>query len=76
MFITSLLSDAVTISMVVTFWSTFIFQVNKMGQGKGVVSSFQLVLENTGSWSFLQVGAWESGGRSLLLVGAREFMDL
>jgi hypothetical protein len=43
-----------------------------MGQGKGVVASFWLVPENSGSWSFLQVGACKSGGRSLLLVGARE----
>jgi hypothetical protein len=43
-----------------------------MGQGKGVVASFWLVPENSGSWSFLQVGACKSGGHSLLLVGARE----
>jgi hypothetical protein len=32
-----------------------------MGQGKGVVASFWLVPENSGSWSFLQVGACKSG---------------
>jgi hypothetical protein len=33
-----------------------------MGQGKGVVASFWLEPKNTGSWSFLQVGACKSGG--------------
>jgi hypothetical protein len=47
-----------------------------MGQGKGVVASFRLVSENSGSWSFLQVGACKSGGHSLLLVGARELREL
>jgi hypothetical protein len=47
-----------------------------MGQGKGVISSFQLVLENIGSWIFLQVGACKLGGRSLLPVGAREYREL
>jgi hypothetical protein len=47
-----------------------------MGQGKGVVASFWLVSENSGSWCFLQVGACKSGGCSLLLVGARELREL
>jgi hypothetical protein len=29
-------------------WSTLIFQGDRMGQGKGVVSSFRLELENQG----------------------------
>jgi hypothetical protein len=56
MTVTGLLSEAMTISMVVTVWSTFIFQGDRMGQGKGVVFSFRLVSENIGSWSFLWVG--------------------
>jgi hypothetical protein len=47
----------VAVTMVVTVWSTFIFQGDEIVKGKGVVDSFQLVLEKTGSWSFLQVGA-------------------
>jgi hypothetical protein len=47
-----------------------------MGQGKGVVSSFQLELENIGSCNFLQVGTCKLGGRSLLPVGSREYMEL
>jgi hypothetical protein len=50
---------AVTVVVIVVLivWSTIIFQGNGMGQRKGVVASFRLVLENTGSWRFLQVGA-------------------
>jgi hypothetical protein len=47
-----------------------------MGQGKGVVASFWLVSENSGSWIFLQVGACKSWGCSLLSVGSREFREL
>jgi hypothetical protein len=36
----------VALFLVVTVWSTLIFQGDKMGQGKGVISSFWLVLEN------------------------------
>jgi hypothetical protein len=43
---------------------------------QGVIASFLLVLENTGSWCFLQVGACKSGGRSLLSVGAEEIMEV
>jgi hypothetical protein len=50
-------SDSGQVIVVVTVWSTLIFQGGRMGQGKGVVASFWLVPENTGSWSFLQVGA-------------------
>jgi hypothetical protein len=46
------------------------------GQGKGVVASFWLKLDNIGSWSFLQVGACKSMGWSLLPVGAGEFGEL
>jgi hypothetical protein len=35
-------------SLVVTSWSTFIFQGGRMGQGKEVVASFWLVPENQG----------------------------
>jgi hypothetical protein len=52
----------VTVTVVVDNWSKFIFQGSRMGQGKGVVVSFWLVSENSESWSFLQVGALESGG--------------
>jgi hypothetical protein len=73
----------VAVIVVVTVWSTLIFQGGRMGQGKGVVASFQLVPES-GSWSFLQKNILElpSGwslrirGCSLLLVGAREFREL
>jgi hypothetical protein len=34
-------------------WSTFIFQGGRMEEGKGIVSSFQLVSDNIGIWSFL-----------------------
>jgi hypothetical protein len=34
--------------VVVTSWSTFIFQGGRMGQGKEVVASFWLVPENQG----------------------------
>jgi hypothetical protein len=44
-------------------WSTLIFHGKKTRQGKVVVSTYRLVLEN-------------SGGCSLLLVGAREFREL
>jgi hypothetical protein len=37
------------IIVVVTFWSTLIFQGGGMWQGKGVLSSFQLVSDNIGS---------------------------
>jgi hypothetical protein len=47
----------VAVIVVVIVWSTLIFQGGRMGQGKGVVASFQLELENTGSWIFLQVGS-------------------
>jgi hypothetical protein len=51
----------VTVTMVVivvvTVWSTLIFQGSRMGKGKGVVASFRLVSKNSGSWSFLLVGA-------------------
>jgi hypothetical protein len=47
-----------------------------MRKGKEVVASFQLVPENTWIRTFLQVGAYTSGGRSLLLVGAREHKKL
>jgi hypothetical protein len=43
--------------LVVIVWSTLIFQGGRMGQEKGFATSFQLVSENTGSWSFLKVGA-------------------
>jgi hypothetical protein len=62
----------VVVIVVVTIYSTLIFQGGGMGQGKGVVASFQLVLEKSRSWSFLQVGSLKSGGCSLLLVGAIE----
>jgi hypothetical protein len=54
-----LVEVTVAVIVVVTVWSTLIFQGGRMGQGKGVVASFWLVslVENTGSWSFLQVGA-------------------
>jgi hypothetical protein len=55
--VTVTVTVTVAVIVVVTVWSTFIFQGGRMGQGKGVVASFWLVLENTGSWSFLQVGA-------------------
>jgi hypothetical protein len=38
----------VAVIVVVTGWSTFIFQGGRMGQGKGVVASFWLVSENQG----------------------------
>jgi hypothetical protein len=37
--------------------STLIFQGVKMGQGKEVVASFHLVIENSESWCLFQVGA-------------------
>jgi hypothetical protein len=46
-------SDCGSDSLVYTYISGW----TRMGQGKGVVASFWLVPENTGSWSFLQVGA-------------------
>jgi hypothetical protein len=39
----------------------------------GHIASFWLVSENSGSWCFLQVGAYKSGGWCLLPVGAGEF---
>jgi hypothetical protein len=47
-----------------------------MGQGNGVVASFQLVPKNSGSWCFLQVGSCKSGGWCLLLVGGGELLEL
>jgi hypothetical protein len=55
--LTVTVTEIVAVIVVVTIWSTLIFQGDRTGQGKGVVSSFRLVSENTGSWSFLQVGA-------------------
>jgi hypothetical protein len=55
---------------------SFIFLGGRKGKGKGVGASFQLVLENLGSWSFLQVGACKLGGWSLLPVGAGESREL
>jgi hypothetical protein len=46
-----------------------------MRQGKGVVSSFRSVMENSWSWIFLHVGAYKSGGCSLLMVCAREIRE-
>jgi hypothetical protein len=43
--------------VVVKIWSTLIFQGDGTRQGKGVVASFWLVPENSGSWCFLWVGA-------------------
>jgi hypothetical protein len=48
---------SVTMTEVVTDWSTFIFQGGWMGQGKGVVASFLVGAGKLGSWSFLQVAA-------------------
>jgi hypothetical protein len=52
---------AVTVVVIVVessdSWSTLIFQGGRMGQGKGVVSSFSVGSKESGSWSFLQVGA-------------------
>jgi hypothetical protein len=56
--------------------STFIFQGGETRKIKGVVSSFQLVPENSGGWSFLQVGDYKSRGHSLLLIGSRELREL
>jgi len=47
-----------------------------MVEGKGVVASFWLELENIGSCIFLQFGAYKLGGWSLLLVGAIESWKL
>jgi hypothetical protein len=47
-----------------------------MGNGKGFVASFRLVPENLGSWVFLQLGAYKSGGRNLLRVGFEELREL
>jgi hypothetical protein len=47
-----------------------------MRKGKVVVASFQLVSKKSGSWRFLQVGAYKLGGHILLLVVAREFKEL
>jgi hypothetical protein len=55
--VTVIVTVTVAVIVVVTVWSTLIFQGGRTGQGKGVVASFRLVSENTGSWSFLQVGA-------------------
>jgi hypothetical protein len=43
---------------------------------EGFIASFLLDLENTGIWSFLQVGSYKSMGHSLLLVGVGEYRDL
>jgi hypothetical protein len=43
-----------------------------MRRGKEVVASFQLVLENIGSLSFLKVIAYKSRGHSLLPVGSNK----
>jgi hypothetical protein len=42
------LTVTVAMIMVVTVWSTLIFQGGRTGQGKGVVASFWLVPENQG----------------------------
>jgi hypothetical protein len=47
-----------------------------MGQGKRVIASFRLELENIGSWSFRHVGARKLGGWSLLPVVAGESREL
>jgi hypothetical protein len=39
-------NNRLSVTEVVTDWSTFIFQGGWMGQGKGVVASFQLEPEN------------------------------
>jgi hypothetical protein len=46
------------------------------GARKGGCSLLSLVLENLGSYNFLQVGAYKSGGHSLLQVGAEELTEL
>jgi hypothetical protein len=61
----------VAVIVVVPFWSTLIFHGSRMGKGKGVVASFRLAPENIESWSFLLVGALESRGCILLLVGEK-----
>jgi hypothetical protein len=66
----------VAVIMVVIVWFTLIFQNIRMGQGNGVVASFQFLLENSRSCIFLKVGAYKLGGRSLLGVVAGEFWEL
>ena len=52
----------------------FINHYRAAGQGKekGVGASFRLVLVNTGSWSFLQVGACKLGSWCSHPIGAGE----
>jgi hypothetical protein len=80
-----LIDISVEVIVVVTVWYTLIFQGGWTGQGKGVVASFRLELENQGvvaSFRLLESGGCillhfeKSGGCSLLLVGAREFREL
>ena len=47
-----------------------------MGQGNGVVASFQFLLENSRSFIFLKVGAYKLEGHSLLGVVVGEFREL
>jgi hypothetical protein len=51
------------------------FQGGRKGKGKGVVTSFHLESKNIGSYSFLQVGSYKSGGFSLLPVGASFMLE-
>jgi hypothetical protein len=51
--VTMAVTVTVAVILVVTVWSTLIFQGSRMEQGKGDVASFRLVPENTEIWSFL-----------------------
>jgi hypothetical protein len=59
--VTVAVAMTMAVIVVVIVWYTLIFQGDRTGKEKVVVTSFRLVQEKSGSWSFLQVGVENQG---------------